>query len=79
MSEINSQQAIKEMRFKFGKNWIDFLQNVGEVQIAVAENSLKESLQIKSLAGMTFLDIGSSSGLFSPGCQVHEGQTRIFL
>jgi len=65
MSEIYSDQAIKEMRFKFGKNWIDFLNNVGEVQIAEAEKSLRESLQIKSLTGKTFLDIGSGSGLFS--------------
>jgi len=66
MTEItNAQQTIEETRFTFGKNWADFLHNVGEVQIAEAEKSLKEWLQIESLSGKTFLDIGSGSGLAS--------------
>ena len=65
MSEIHIQHTIEEMRFKFGKNWVEFLNNVGETQIAEAERSLKESLQVETLAGKTFLDIGSGSGLFS--------------
>ncbi len=65
MAEVHSHQTTKEMRFKFGNNWTEFLKNVGEVQIGEAERSLKESLKIKSLSGKTFLDIGSGSGLFS--------------
>jgi 2-polyprenyl-3-methyl-5-hydroxy-6-metoxy-1,4-benzoquinol methylase len=65
MPEVHAQRATREMRFKFGKNWTEFLHNVGEVQIAEAERSFKESLHIESLAGRTFLDIGSGSGLFS--------------
>jgi 2-polyprenyl-3-methyl-5-hydroxy-6-metoxy-1,4-benzoquinol methylase len=52
-------------RFEFGKNWSRFLAVLNEERIAEAENSLKRMLEIETLAGKTFLDIGSGSGLFS--------------
>lgn len=52
-------------RFSFGKNWANFLHNLTEDKIVEAENSLKKNLNIDSLKGKTFLDIGSGSGLFS--------------
>jgi 2-polyprenyl-6-hydroxyphenyl methylase/3-demethylubiquinone-9 3-methyltransferase len=52
-------------RFQFGKNWQAFLSILDKERIIQAEKSIKEYLQIDSLEGLTFLDIGSGSGLFS--------------
>jgi 2-polyprenyl-3-methyl-5-hydroxy-6-metoxy-1,4-benzoquinol methylase len=58
-------QSETDARFEFGKNWSAFLSIVGETQITEAERSLKEMLEVESLRGKTFLDIGCGSGLFS--------------
>ena len=55
----------KELRFGFGKNWSRFLNLLNENRIESAEKSLLKYLGIDSLKGMSFLDIGSGSGLFS--------------
>lgn len=52
-------------RFEFGKNWRDFLSVLDDQRIQEAEKSLSAYLGLESLAGKTFLDIGSGSGLFS--------------
>lgn len=52
-------------RFGFGKNWQQFLRVLDEERIREAEKSLCEMLQVRDLAGKSFLDIGSGSGLFS--------------
>jgi len=52
-------------RFEFGKNWSRFLDLLTDDRIALAENSLKQMLEVDTLAGKNFLDIGSGSGLFS--------------
>jgi SAM-dependent methyltransferase len=52
-------------RFEFGANWARFLTLLSEDRIAQAEASLKRYLGRESLTGLTFLDIGSGSGLFS--------------
>lgn len=52
-------------RFAFGGNWARFLALIGEERIHAAEASLREMLSMESLAGRTFLDAGSGSGLFS--------------
>jgi len=52
-------------RFEFGKNWQQFLSVLDEERILEAEQSLTHMLETESLAGKTFLDIGSGSGLFS--------------
>jgi len=52
-------------RFAFGKNWQSFLATVDEDRIAKSIASLVSRLQLARLDGMTFLDIGSGSGLSS--------------
>jgi 2-polyprenyl-6-hydroxyphenyl methylase/3-demethylubiquinone-9 3-methyltransferase len=52
-------------RFRFGRNWARFLKRLNHERIAEAENNLKEFLGEAALAGRTFLDIGSGSGLSS--------------
>jgi 2-polyprenyl-3-methyl-5-hydroxy-6-metoxy-1,4-benzoquinol methylase len=52
-------------RFEFGKNWSRFLNVLDDARIAQAEASLKTMLEVDTLEGKKFLDIGSGSGLFS--------------
>jgi 2-polyprenyl-6-hydroxyphenyl methylase/3-demethylubiquinone-9 3-methyltransferase len=59
------EEVAAGQRFEFGKNWQRFLTVLDDVRIAEAERSLKEMLGTDTLAGKTFLDVGSGSGLFS--------------
>ena len=64
-------------RFQFGENWRQFLALLNDDPILQAEKSLREMLGVESLAGKTFLDAGSGSGLFSlaarrMGARVHS-------
>ena len=59
-----SEIALGE-RFEFGKNWSRFLDVLDDDRISQAEASLRSMLDTDSLAGQSFLDIGSGSGLFS--------------
>lgn len=52
-------------RFKFGENWSNFLKILNEIRIEEAVKSLQKRLEINTLEGKSFLDIGSGSGLFS--------------
>jgi 2-polyprenyl-6-hydroxyphenyl methylase/3-demethylubiquinone-9 3-methyltransferase len=66
MSEKKINYQLEEkLRFKFGNNWKNFLQNINKSQIQSAENSLKKMLKRKTFKNYTFLDVGSGSGLFS--------------
>jgi 2-polyprenyl-6-hydroxyphenyl methylase/3-demethylubiquinone-9 3-methyltransferase len=63
-------------RFEFGDNWSRFLNVVNDDRIREAERSLTAMLGF-SLAGKTFVDVGSGSGLFSLaarrlGARVHS-------
>src|SRR5262249_44441822 len=60
-----AEEVARGERFEFGENWSRFLEGVRDNQIVTAESSLKRMLEIDSLAGLSFLDIGSGSGLFS--------------
>lgn len=59
-----STEIAKGQRFKFGANWKGFLAVLNEERIVLAEQSLRNMLDM-DLKGKRFLDVGSGSGLFS--------------
>ena len=61
----HAAEIAKGERFTFGDNWSRFLSVLDERRINEAVVSLKDKLEVDSLEGKTFLDIGSGSGLFS--------------
>jgi SAM-dependent methyltransferase len=52
-------------RFGFGENWRSFLHELDDVRIAEAERALQWLLTAERMDGLSFLDIGSGSGLSS--------------
>ena len=52
-------------RFGFGNNWKKYIRTLDEERITEAERSLVEWTGIRDFSGLSFLDIGSGSGLFS--------------
>lgn len=59
------QQVERGERFRFGENWRSFLELLDDRRIRQAEDSLLDLLERQDLNGLTFLDVGSGSGLFS--------------
>jgi SAM-dependent methyltransferase len=63
LSAVN--QASLDHRFEFGDNWRSFLDQLEDDRIREAEKSLKSLLNRDHLRELSFLDIGSGSGLSS--------------
>jgi len=61
----HSREVASRERFEFGANWSLFLATLNEGRIREAEKSLRQMLEVETLADRRFLDIGSGSGLFS--------------
>lgn len=59
-----SQQ--EEMRFEFGKNWLDFIQkNFSQDKVETSKKHMLKFMGRDNLNGLAFLDIGCGSGLHS--------------
>lgn len=53
-------------RFEFGRNWQSYIdQSLADQSLVHAEESLRNSLKLDTLEGLTFLDIGCGSGIMS--------------
>lgn len=63
--EPDSTRMAQEKTFSFGRNWQAFLNSIDEERVTIAESSLTEFLNLNSLEGKSFVDIGCGSGLFS--------------
>jgi 2-polyprenyl-3-methyl-5-hydroxy-6-metoxy-1,4-benzoquinol methylase len=78
MSTYASEVAAGQ-RFEFGENWRNFLSVLDQERVAEACASLCEMIGVSSLEGMSFLDIGSGSGLFSlAATQLHASRVHSF-
>ena len=65
MEKRHLEQIKSGERFEFGANWASFLQSIDNERINKAIFSLNEMLGGTGYEGLTFLDAGSGSGLFS--------------
>lgn len=75
--DSHAREVADGARFEFGDNWARFLAVLDDRRIASAESSLQRMLEVERLDGLSFLDIGSGSGLFSLaakrlGARVHS-------
>ena len=65
MEKQHTEQVKSGERFEFGANWASFIDSIDDERIHKAIASLNEMLGEQDYTGLTFLDAGSGSGLFS--------------
>jgi 2-polyprenyl-6-hydroxyphenyl methylase/3-demethylubiquinone-9 3-methyltransferase len=74
-SEVASAKLTeRETHFDFGKNWARYSELIDCDRLAAATESVRRL--VPDVAGKTFLDIGSGSGLFSLAA-LHLGAARV--
>lgn len=66
-----------ESHFAFGKNWLDYAEKIDNSRIAHAVADLQRLSGRERFDGLSFLDIGSGSGLHSIAA-IRMGATRVF-
>src|SRR5437762_3326392 len=64
-STADEVENVDVSRFAFGRNWQSYLSVLNEQRLSEAEASLKQMIGAERIAGATFVDAGSGSGLFS--------------
>jgi 2-polyprenyl-3-methyl-5-hydroxy-6-metoxy-1,4-benzoquinol methylase len=74
----HAREVASGERFEFGSNWAKFLALVDDDRIRQAEDSLRAMLKRDTLDGLSFLDIGSGSGLFSLAARRLGARVRSF-
>jgi 2-polyprenyl-3-methyl-5-hydroxy-6-metoxy-1,4-benzoquinol methylase len=70
--------SVADTRFGFGENWLRYTARLCPDQIVEAEKSLARLLGSTDLSGLSFLDIGSGSGLFSLAARKMGARVRSF-
>jgi SAM-dependent methyltransferase len=70
------EMSTAESRFGFGDNWRKFNTSLSESQRLTARDSLSERLG--DIRGLSFLDIGSGSGVFSEAASELGASVRAF-
>jgi 2-polyprenyl-6-hydroxyphenyl methylase/3-demethylubiquinone-9 3-methyltransferase len=75
---VSAPAAESGTRFAFGENWARFLAVLNEERIARARASLQALVGRERLEGLSFLDIGSGSGLFSLAARQLGARVRSF-
>jgi 2-polyprenyl-6-hydroxyphenyl methylase/3-demethylubiquinone-9 3-methyltransferase len=63
--DVKRDDEANASRFQFGRNWKSYLNVLNEHRIGEAVASLAEMVGAERIAGSSFLDVGSGSGLFS--------------
>lgn len=64
-TDFGVREANPTRPFAFGENWRSFLSNLNPERLAEASASLQGKLGMNTLEGLSFLDVGCGSGLFS--------------
>ena len=65
---MSSNESLKEdvnTHFEFGENWAAYSASIDQRRILEAEAALQQFLSASDIAGRTFLDLGSGSGIHS--------------
>jgi len=63
--KIEVKPVDTDFRFRFGKNWRNYIKLLSEERLRLAMDSLKVLLDTESLNGKLFIDVGCGSGIFS--------------
>jgi 2-polyprenyl-6-hydroxyphenyl methylase/3-demethylubiquinone-9 3-methyltransferase len=75
---MDAMELTSAPRFEFGRNWTRFLSVLDERRIETAIEALRAMLETERLHGLTFLDIGSGSGLSSLAARRLGARVRSF-